>query len=278
MRRLGTRDFFHASRFSFALLVGASACATADALDDLSIAEQAVGSDASTAALEDASVPGSARGASAPPSAPRRIVALGDSITETTCTTQLLWKKLRDLGHTQLDLVGTRKNVQGCGVSNADLDTEGHGGYLVTDLLPGKPHASELPRWSSANRADIALMHFGTNDVWNGRPPAQILEAYTAVIGSLRAAQPSVIAFVAQIIPLRPQGCSDCEARAAALNREIPAWAARLSTAHSPIYVVDQARGFDPVTDTNDGVHPNQRGAQKMADAWSTALTTRGLP
>ena len=283
MERPGTCHLLHALRITLVFLSCASGCtaeshANVEEGAHLTALEQLADAGVGPSDPADASASGLEGAASHSAEAPRRIVALGDSITETTCTTQLLWKKLRDLGRTQFDLVGTRKNVQSCGVNDADRDTEGHGGYLVTDLLPGKPHASELLRWSSANRAEVALIHFGTNDVWNGRPPAQILEAYTAVLQSLRSVQPDVVAFVAQIIPLRPQGCPECEARSAALNRQIPAWAARLSTERSPIYVVDQADGFAPASDTNDGVHPNLRGAQKMADVWAAALIARGLP
>jgi lysophospholipase L1-like esterase len=282
---LGTRPPFRLTLALLPCLLGCAAVGEEHADPPLGLALVGQGVDAATPAARGSDASASAADAvssvgdpARPPTSPWRIVALGDSTTETSCTTQLLWKNLRDAGRTDFDLVGTRKNVQGCGVNDADTDTEGHSGYLVTDLLPGRPHASELPQWANANRADIALVHFATNDVWNGRAPAQILEAYTAVIGALRAAQPSVITFVAQIIPLRPQGCADCPSRTAALNREIPAWAARTSTKQSPIYVVDQARGFDPVSDTHDGVHPNQRGAQKMADAWAAALISRQLP
>lgn len=206
-----------------------------------------------------------------------RIVPLGDSITETSCTSQLLWKKLRESGHTNFDLIGSRTNQQGCGVENPDRDCEGHSGYLVTDLATGKSRAAELARWSSENRADVVLMHFGTNDVWNNLAPAQILQAYADVVASLRRAQPNVIVFVAQIIPMSPSGCAECGERVKALNRQIPAWAENLSTARSPVYVVDQWTGFETARHTYDGVHPTLDGAKKMADAWFAALVQRKL-
>jgi lysophospholipase L1-like esterase len=218
---------------------------------------------------------GSAAGsdARAPRSGPKRVVPLGDSITETSCTSQLLWKKLRDAGPMSFDLIGSRTNQQGCGVENPDRDCEGHSGYLVTDMVPGKSRASELAGWSSANRAEVVLMHFGTNDVWNNIPPLQIVQAFSEVVASLRRAQPNVIVLVAQILPMRPAGCPDCGARVQALNRQIPTWAAASSTPASPIYVVDHWTGFDVARHTYDGVHPNLEGARKMADAWFAALT-----
>lgn len=58
-----------------------------------------------------------------------------------------------------------------------------------------------------------------------------------------------------------------------ALNNRIPGWAASKTTTRSSIVVVDQWTGFDPATDTNDGVHPVDSGFRKMADRWYPALT-----
>jgi hypothetical protein len=57
-----------------------------------------------------------------------------------------------------------------------------------------------------------------------------------------------------------------------ALNAQIPAWAQSISTAQSPVSVVDQWTGFDDATDTVDGVHPNDSGNAKMAARWFTPL------
>jgi cellulase/cellobiase CelA1 len=46
-----------------------------------------------------------------------------------------------------------------------------------------------------------------------------------------------------------------------------------MSTAQSPITVVDQWTGFSTSADTTDGVHPNgTSGIQKMSDRWYPAL------
>lgn len=55
------------------------------------------------------------------------------------------------------------------------------------------------------------------------------------------------------------------------LNSRIPLWAASLSTAQSPILVVDQHTDFK-VGDVRDGVHPNEAGDRKMAAKWYPAL------
>jgi lysophospholipase L1-like esterase len=162
-------------------------------------------------------------------------------------------------------------------VTNPDRDCEGHGGYLVTDLVSGGKRASEPAAWFATGKAEVALMHFGTNDVWNNVAPGPILNAYSTLVDGLRSVTPNVVVFVAQIIPMNPSGCAECANRVIQLNSQIPAWAAGESTSSSPIYVVDQWTGFDTATDTGDGVHPNLAGSQKMANKWSAALIARGI-
>jgi lysophospholipase L1-like esterase len=205
---------------------------------------------------------------------------LGDSITETTCQTQLLWKKLRDAGHTHFDLVGSKKNNQSCGVSGADQDCEGHGGYKTLQLVSGGKATAELEGWASGGKADVVLMHFGTNDVWNGAAvsPEPLIDAFGLIVDTFRAVNPNVVFFVAQIIPLDPNDpCASCNANAQALNAAVPGFASSKSSSASPVYVVDQYTGFDSGADTGDGVHPNLMGSQKMADNWYAALIERGI-
>jgi acyl-CoA thioesterase I len=211
-----------------------------------------------------------------------RIMPLGDSITGTMCPPQLLSKQLRDNGHTNFIFVGGNLNNQVCnGAPN--VQTEGHGGYLVTDLVGSGLHAAELPQWCAADRADVVLMMFGTNDAWSNKSTQSILDAYSVVLTDLRAVNPRVIMFVAQITPLNPAGCSTCETNVQNLNAQIPAWASSMSSADSPVFVVDVHSAFTAAaytpgsTFTPDGVHPNPAGSALIADKWYTALLSRGL-
>jgi lysophospholipase L1-like esterase len=209
---------------------------------------------------------------------------LGDSITEDTCYPQLLSKDFITGGHTNFVFVGSSTNNQSCGANAPSLKSEGHGGYLVCDLVGSGQHAAELMPWCTADQADMVFMHFGTNDCWgNQRTTTQILSAYTTIVGDLRSVKPNVIIFVAQIIPLNPAGCTGCDGYAQALNSQIPAWATGLSTAASPIFVVDMHSVFTPATSytpgstyTADGVHPNAAGAQLMADKMYAAISSHG--
>jgi lysophospholipase L1-like esterase len=194
---------------------------------------------------------------------------------------------LNAAGHTQFDFIGTRNGDPGCSFVNYDKDNEGHGGYIVTDILKatstGRPggadptdlfdaSAKDLATWFDGHPADVVLMHMGTNDVWNNKSPQNILDAYTAILTRLRANNPNVVVLVAQITPFNPAGCSGCLAGVQALNAAIPAWATQSSTVQSPVTVVDQATNFNVATDTVDGVHATDAGAIKIATNWMNAL------
>ena len=219
-----------------------------------------------------------------------QIMPLGDSITGTTCYPKLLSKELIDKGRTSFDFVGTVLNNQSCGAGVANVQTEGHGGYLVTYLTSdaqasqNKGSLSELKTWA-AEKPDVVLMEYGTNDVWSNIAPDTITTAYSFVVDQFRGQNPGVIFFVAQITPMNPSGCADCETRVEAFNKQIPTWATGKTTPASPIYVVDvwsslkPAAGYTPnSTNTSDGVHPNAAGSQLMADAWYAGLAAQGIP
>jgi len=228
-------------------------------------------------------------GGSPPHTGTWHIMPLGDSITGSTCYPQLLSKELISKGHTNFTFIGTNLNNQSCGAGAPSLMTEGHGGYDVTYLVTNSPPQSghgtlaELQRWA-AEKPDVVLMQYGTNDVWSGDSLSSILGAYSFVIDQFRTQNPSVIFFVAQITPMHPSGCSACESNVEALNSMIPSWAAGKTSTASPIYVVyvwaalPQASYLPNSQYTSDGVHPNPAGSQLVADPWYAALVAKNIP
>ncbi|WP_307834482.1 cellulose binding domain-containing protein [Paractinoplanes lichenicola] len=203
--------------------------------------------------------------------APVRVMPLGDSITAGPgCWRAKLWNRLQTAGYTNVDFVGTQSDGGGCNPGYAyDSDHEGHGGFSATGIAAN----NQLPPWLAAARPDVVLMHLGTNDMWGGYIPlADKLTAFTKLVGQMRAANPAVKVVVAQIIPISAAACSTCPADVRALNDAIPGWAAGLSTSQSPITVADLWTGYDAVADNTDGIHPNDTGFRKMADAWFPAV------
>jgi hypothetical protein len=206
---------------------------------------------------------------------------LGDSITGSTCYPQVLSQDFKTGGHTNFEFVGTLTANQSCGNGVPTVSMEGHPGYGVTYLVPNNTRSActkatgcgtyaELQMWA-AEKPDIVLMHFGTNDVWDGEPTATILAAYQTVLSEFRKQNANVIFFVSKIIKLDPPGCTSCLTNVAALAAALTSqWAQSNVTASSPVYIVDDYdSGYDPdsSTDSADQVHPLLPGATKMATA-----------
>jgi lysophospholipase L1-like esterase len=215
-----------------------------------------------------------------------RIMPFGDSITVTMCPPQLLAQELKAKGHTNFSFVGTKVCNQSCnGAPNTQC--EGQGGVWATNLVPGGANPDLLAQWTTGSQYDVVLMHLGTNDCWSpGAVPnlQSITDAFSVIVDKLRASNPQVIVFVAQIIPLNPANCATCETRVEQLNALIPTWAAGKSTASSPVYVANIHAAFDGLSYTpnstysTDGAHPTAAGSQLMADAWYAALQVHGIP
>jgi lysophospholipase L1-like esterase len=199
--------------------------------------------------------------------APVRIWCLGDSITGGTgCWRVFLYRKLVADGYTSIAFVGSLPD--GCGLQQ-DNRHDGHGSYLITDVAKGvykDKNAGTIEDWLSIANPQIAIIHFGTNDCWGGgRPTQDVIDAFTVVLGKIRAKNPNVYVIVAKIIPNGAPGCTRCPTEVQALNAALEPWAASHTTTKSPIVLVDQYTGFNTQTDTLDGTHPNEAGHQKMA-------------
>ncbi|MEN6342666.1 MAG: GDSL-type esterase/lipase family protein [Methanospirillum sp.] len=204
-------------------------------------------------------------------SAAVRILPLGDSITAggiggASFGSYRVWlyQDLRALGY-DVDFVGSLDlpSVP----PGADPDHEGHPGYTAGQI------AAELPAWLPAYPApEVALVHLGTNDADQAIPVDRTIADLTSIVGTLRARNPSMTILVAQIIPT---SFASTNVRIEALNREI-AHLSSLSTAQSPVVIVDQWSGYDGIADNQaDGVHPLVSGERKMAAGWLDAL--RGI-
>jgi lysophospholipase L1-like esterase len=198
---------------------------------------------------------------------------LGDSITATTCYPQLVTKDLITAGYSNFESVGTILNNQACNATY--IQTEGHGGALVTGVVTGGVATDELKGWLSSAKPNVLIMHFGTNDIWNSVSAANILTAYTGVVDAARAIVPNIVIFVAQLIPMNLSNCAACPTRVTTLNGAIPNWAASKTTTVSPIYVVDLWSSINATADTSDGVHPTLAGSQKMSNVMTPAILSK---
>ena len=206
-----------------------------------------------------------------------RFMMLGNSITAATCYQPFVWAHiLHDTLDRYMQFVGTSITNHGSGVTCAGipyyLPTEGHAGWNSGNIR------DSIGRWLAYDHPDVVTMHVGTNNFWNDPAitPALItatLKDFSTIIDSIRKDNPAAKILVAQIIPMGNSAKSYEGSKM--LDDSIPAWAAARTTPGSPIEVVDMRTGYDTVHWYSDTyhVHPNEAGAQWMADKLYATLT-----
>ncbi|MFH1102799.1 MAG: SGNH/GDSL hydrolase family protein [Pseudomonadota bacterium] len=200
---------------------------------------------------------------------PIRIMPLGDSITQgykgQDSYRRNLWLKLITAG-IEADFVGSlKKNYRGKPLhADFDMDHEGHWGWRADHVL------AKINEWSAKNTPDIVLLHLGTNDIGTGEEIEETAKEISDIIGTLRKQNSRVSVLLAQIIPVDDEAANK---RIKKFNHRLELLAKRIGTTESPVISVNHFDGFDPKSDTDDGVHPNEMGMEKMAETWFQALT-----
>ena len=201
------------------------------------------------------------------------IMPLGDSITSAATNRDSyrreLYFMLQDAGY-NFDFVGhhTTTNLH----DDFDLDHSGQSGWRADELLNGPDEGgdSKLGTWLQTITPDAVLLHIGTNDCGHDQSFESTIVDIEGLIGALRADNPSVVIFLAKIIP---RGGATTHIQCVDdLGPAIELLANQLSTTQSPIVVVNQYNGFNVATDTYDNLHPNEGGEVKMATKWFDAI------
>jgi acyl-CoA thioesterase I len=244
--------------------------------------------DALGLAQEGGGTPPLANSSQAEPPRAKRVIVIGDSISEggsgQDSFRRPLWNALvTDPSNPLVDFVGTREGIRGIGgtcaadlpstafplVPDFDLQHQSYWGWCVEDVTAVLPSALAMLAAPQVDRLpDIVLVHLGTNDiVQDSQAPSLIRTDLENLVKALRAANPAIHVLLAQLIP--NQGNA---AQIGTLNQQIASLATQLNTTASPVTAVDQSAGFDPIADLHDGLHPDESGEQKMAAKWWTAL------
>jgi lysophospholipase L1-like esterase len=210
-----------------------------------------------------------------------KIMPLGDSITKGGVSTPeeaaiptyryWLWKDLTENGY-DVDFVGSWKAPNFTSFS-FDQDNEGHGGYSTDEILHGVPddewENGYLSQWIQSYDYDVVLLMIGTNDVIRGVPTNDTVTNIKKIITVVRQKNPRVTVFLATLPPtgIYRQGLIT-------LNQKIPGIVEEMDTTESRVFLVEQYYGYNAQTDNQPTgyVHPNNDGAQKLANNWLEAL------
>ncbi|WP_433077553.1 ricin-type beta-trefoil lectin domain protein [Dactylosporangium sp. CA-052675] len=188
-----------------------------------------------------------------------KIMPLGDSITDGYNVPGgyrvNLWQRLAGGGYTA-DFVGSGSN----GPANlGDHDHEGHSGWRIDQI------DANIVGWLQAYAPRTILLHIGTNDMNQNYDVANAPARLSALIDKIRANDPAVELFVAQITP---ESDATLESRVQAYNAALPGIVAQKG---SHTHLVDMHSAIT-TADLADGVHPNAGGYDKMGARWYSAL------
>lgn len=195
-----------------------------------------------------------------------KIMPLGDSITRgNDCdgpSYRYFLDSLLNKESFDHDFVGSRNCP-----ADWDTDNEGHGGWTTKDILTGRDSSGSIHEWAERYKADVFLVHLGTNDIGTNVPDSEIVANMETIVSILRNSNPSAVIFVAKIIPMAHMwGFYE---RGVQLNS--------LFENLTGVQIVDQFSGFSP-TDFEDAAHPNASGYLKIAEKWSAAILSTEIP
>ncbi len=195
---------------------------------------------------------------------PYNILPIGDSITAARAPQVSyrypLWFELNGDDY-DFDFIGSENGPSSI-PSNIDADHEGHWGFRADQIL------AQLPSWVNNTDPDIALIHIGTNDLFQGQSNASTLNEIEQIIDVLREENPDVAVLVSLLIPSN----FPSNALIDSFNAELPSRVQQWNTQDSPVVLVDLNTPINAVTHLYDGVHPNATGESIMASVWSQAI------
>jgi lysophospholipase L1-like esterase len=129
----------------------------------------------------------------------------------------------------------------------------------------------------SAQQPTHLLVELGFNDLgWGTSSPDDLITHVRTFVAEARAARPAVRILFGNVV--NRTALADypgLPATIASYNAKLGPALAALSTATSPVALVDLNTPYVPTADTYDGLHPNGRGEYKLAKAFADVLSSK---
>ncbi|WP_250004962.1 GDSL-type esterase/lipase family protein [Actinoplanes sp. M2I2] len=194
-----------------------------------------------------------------------RVMPLGDSITDGVGSSTgngyraRLRQNLSGAGY-RTDLVGSVRSG-----NLGDPEHEGHSGWVINEITGAA--RSFVP----AFRPSVVLVHAGTNDMARNIDPAGAPSRLAALVDQVQRDAPDAVVVVATLVPMAD---SAGQARTAAFNQSVRALVRQRESEGRRIGLVDL--GSVTTADLADGLHPNDRGYDKMGDAFFEGIQAAG--
>ncbi len=254
---------------------------TGDAEDDLATGELEPGApeaDGGAPAEEDGPAPAQDLPRQIPPEFEGAVTLMpvGDSITMGR-SDRPSWRypfqnRTRDLG-CRFDMVGT-EDQWADGIPTSGYNEYDHHHQSVGGRTTQQSAQAVIPV-APAFQPDLVLIHTGTNDITKDVPRETTLSELRRMLRALVEARPDVQIYLAEIIPAGPARAD----ATAEYNTQVREIAEDFAAQGTQIRTVDMFTGWDHVTMTvkEENIHPNQAGAEFIANRWIEALQADGL-
>ncbi|MEV7629776.1 FG-GAP-like repeat-containing protein [Actinoplanes sp. NPDC089786] len=182
-----------------------------------------------------------------------RVMPLGDSITFGYASSDgsgylARFREIAEVGSSQVELVGSQRS------GPSALANEGHSGWTISQVAGITDSALR------SYQPNVVLLHIGTNDMGNNVDPGGAPGRLGGLIDQILRTAPGVTVVVSTIVPA---ASGTTQSRINAYNAAIPGVVAARQRAGEHVRLVDMSS----VTTANlaDGLHPDDRGYQKMA-------------
>lgn len=207
-----------------------------------------------------------------------RLLLVGDSITQGRAGDWTwryrLWQRLEQAGDQDVDFVGPASDLDGDSVAYRDPDFDrDHAAWWGTPLTPPAYPVGSLGR---VYRPDVAVIELGVNDLLKQHEaPADVAAAMRDTVGTLRAAAPGLDVVLVHVPVVTIAGVAELNGLYDELAAELDTEDQRVVVAYADVgFVSDPAA---PASDSYDGLHPNESGEVKIADAVAAALLQLGI-
>lgn len=142
-----------------------------------------------------------------------------------------------------------------------DPNHEGHPGWRAIDL------SANIAGWLNVSDPDVILLHIGTNDLSTGASSATTLDRLNTLMGQIISQKPGVRLIVSSVVPRTDK--TEFDSRS--YNSGIPTLVSNFDSQGYNVSFVDIHAALTS-GDLYDGIHPNQGGYDKMANAWNGAI------
>jgi lysophospholipase L1-like esterase len=149
----------------------------------------------------------------------------------------------------------------------ADNANDGFTGQRIDEIS-----ASGNAEITGTQKANIVLVHAGTNDMVQNANVTSAPARLGSLIDKIISNNPDALVLVAQIIV---NGNTTINDRIKVYNQALPALAEARSSTNRSVRLVN----MDAVLAEDlllDGTHPNEKGYMKMANAWYTTIVQAG--